>query len=496
METIIQYLNTLITVLYTSYINTGNRVLDNVIIGILSLLCINIIKNISNDWREYYNSIVFYLYGMKYQPLDIWKAPYIYNLTYTSKDNFFKNHKSIYIGFLQGIYSTDLSINWCVYITQILKPLVEKTRMTALVDDNGRIIRNESNEWLQYYIYPREYGLYIIAIDKYGSPIYYGTNGYIYFKYRDSYLEIDPYFTSYYKEEYYKIKNDVNVSNGIYVMKFVKNDYNLEGKLKKIGEISSKKTFDTLFYTQKDELLTVLDRFKNGSMYPSHIPIDNKIGILLYGPPGTGKTGTISAISNYLKRNITMINITEITTVDEFEKILDPARYKETVFVLDEFDCILDVLYKNTQTKEEKDDWSSILLAAEGEERKQILEMIRTGKKTQRQNLNMAYLLQKLDGLESSEGRIIIATTNNPDCINPSLLRPGRFDIKLCLGNCTQDMYCQILENYFKDEKNIRKRILNANIPDLKYSPLEIINMAIQCNTLNELLKKISSHYN
>jgi SpoVK/Ycf46/Vps4 family AAA+-type ATPase len=154
---------------------------------------------------------------------------------------------------------------------------------------------------------------------------------------------------------------------------------------------------------------------------------------------------------------------------------------------------MLDVLGKSEE-KEHKSDWGSMLLAAEGDERKQVIEMMKSGRKATKQSINMAYLLQKLDGIESAEDRIIIATTNNPDKINPALLRPGRFDLKLCLGNCTQDMYCQILENFYREsEKNVSKRVLKAAIPDYKYSPLELMNMAMQCESLSALLEKCCS---
>ena len=37
-------------------------------------------------------------------------------------------------------------------------------------------------------------------------------------------------------------------------------------------------------------------------------------------------------------------------------------------------------------------------------------------------------ILTSIDGLESMEGVIIIGATNRPDILDPSLLRPGRFD--------------------------------------------------------------------
>ena len=491
METIIQQLSTFITLLFNKNINTGDRILDNTLIGILSILCIKIIKDLIIEWRAYYNCIIFHLYGMKNHPLDLWKAPYSYNFVYLKNDEFFKNHKQYNMG--AALYShIELWSKWCNYTTQIMGPLIKKTKIIYLANENGNaVISDDINIWKKNRIdyNTMDSGLYIIAIDKYGYPIYYGTDGCLYFQNRNAYLEIEPHFASYWIQEYEKLIININVSNGIYVMKFgaVQSDT----KLEKIGIISSKKTFDTLFYTQKEELLNILEKFKKGEMYPGHIPMDNKLGIMLYGPPGTGKTGTISAIANYLKRNITIVNLTEITKVEQLEKILDPRRYKETIFVLDEFDCIMDVLGKNTEDDSTKNDWASMLMMAEGDERKQILDMMRNGRKAIKQGLNMAYLLQKLDGLESAEGRVIIATTNNPDKINPALLRPGRFDLKLCLGNCTQDMYCKILENFYKNEKDVCKRVLKAKIPEMKYSPLELMNMSMQSNNLDQLLEKI-----
>jgi hypothetical protein len=258
----------------------------------------------------------------------------------------------------------------------------------------------------------------------------------------------------------------------------------LPANMRRKGAISPNKTFDTLFYEQKSTLISLVSKFKEGRMYPSTISMDNKLGILLYGPPGTGKTGTISAIANMLQRHVIMINFSEVTTCAQLDTILSSANNKDYIYVFDEFDCILNVLTNpaaaqpKPDTKQEK--WHELLAVAEGDERKDILNMIRESKKPNANTpLDLAYLLSKLDGLEDNNDRLIIATTNNPDKINPALLRPGRFDLKLCLGNCTTAMYVDILSAYFQLSEEEKQIVRQAGIPERRFSPLEVINVAL-----------------
>ena len=105
----------------------------------------------------------------------------------------------------------------------------------------------------------------------------------------------------------------------------------------------------------------ILEKFKTKKMYPEHIPMDNKLGILLYGPPGTGKTGTISAIANYLERSLTVINFSVISTCKQLDSIMDPEKVKETIYVFDEFDCIPDVIGGEKQAEKQETDWGTLL---------------------------------------------------------------------------------------------------------------------------------------
>jgi ATP-dependent 26S proteasome regulatory subunit len=51
------------------------------------------------------------------------------------------------------------------------------------------------------------------------------------------------------------------------------------------------------------------------------------------------------------------------------------------------------------------------------------------GKRTQERTVSFQTLLNCLDGVGSQDGIIVVATANDPTCLDPAILkRPGRFD--------------------------------------------------------------------
>lgn len=47
-------------------------------------------------------------------------------------------------------------------------------------------------------------------------------------------------------------------------------------------------------------------------------------------------------------------------------------------------------------------------------------------------------MLNALDGVTSSQGRIVVMTTNYIDRLDPALIRPGRVDVKQYIGYATE----------------------------------------------------------
>ena len=65
-----------------------------------------------------------------------------------------------------------------------------------------------------------------------------------------------------------------------------------------------------------------------------------------------------------------------------------------------------------------------------------------------RSNLTFSGLLNTLDGVASSEERIIFMTTNYLERLDPALMRPGRVDSVHLLGNATESQARRLYERF------------------------------------------------
>jgi chaperone BCS1 len=70
--------------------------------------------------------------------------------------------------------------------------------------------------------------------------------------------------------------------------------------------------------------------------------------------------------------------------------------------------------------------------------------------RTDDDDLNLMGLLNVLDGVVDTPGRIVIMTTNHPEVLDPALIRPGRIDKKLELGFMLVNDVIGMLEHYYQ----------------------------------------------
>ncbi|XP_050245167.1 calmodulin-interacting protein 111 isoform X2 [Quercus robur] len=131
-------------------------------------------------------------------------------------------------------------------------------------------------------------------------------------------------------------------------------------------------------------------------------------GVLLHGPPGTGKTTLAQLCAQDAGVELFCVNGPEIVSqfYGESEKALhevfeSACQAAPAVVFIDELDAIAPARKEG------------------GEELSQRM---------------VATLLNLMDGINRTDGLIIIAATNRPDSIEPALRRPGRLDREIEIG--------------------------------------------------------------
>ena len=160
----------------------------------------------------------------------------------------------------------------------------------------------------------------------------------------------------------------------------------------------------------KEELQEIIDFLKEPQKFQrlgGRIPK----GVLLMGPPGTGKTLLARAISGEAKVPFFTISGSDFVEMfvgvgasrvrDLFEQ---GKKNAPCIIFIDEIDAV-------------------------GRQRGAGLG---GGHDEREQTLNQ--LLVEMDGFESNDGVILIASTNRPDVLDPALLRPGRFDRRVVVS--------------------------------------------------------------
>ena len=155
------------------------------------------------------------------------------------------------------------------------------------------------------------------------------------------------------------------------------------------------------------ELLTeIVDFLHNPGKY-QEIGASMPKGALLVGPPGTGKTLLAKAVAG--EANVPFFSISGSEFVEMFvgmgaAKVRDlfkqASEKAPCIVFIDEIDAV-------------------------GKKRDGRIG----GNDEREQTLNQ--LLTEMDGFDGSKGVVILAATNQPDSLDPALLRPGRFDRRI-----------------------------------------------------------------
>ncbi|KAF2794707.1 P-loop containing nucleoside triphosphate hydrolase protein [Melanomma pulvis-pyrius CBS 109.77] len=197
-------------------------------------------------------------------------------------------------------------------------------------------------------------------------------------------------------------------------------------------------------------------------------------GYLFHGPPGTGKTSFSAALAGRLNCDLYMINLATGDVSDKKLHRLFLALPKKCVVVIEDID--------------------SAGIGREQDVIPQIppLHLPRYPDERPRAKVTLSGLLNAIDGNASSEGRLLVMTSNNPDALDEALTRPGRIDKSVFFGNMSKlaatNIFVRLIgrttfatSNYSPDQIADKAAEFSGKLPANVFTPAQVQNFLQYC---------------
>ncbi|EEB06360.1 Rieske ISP assembly ATPase [Schizosaccharomyces japonicus yFS275] len=174
----------------------------------------------------------------------------------------------------------------------------------------------------------------------------------------------------------------------------------------------------------KEKLVADLREFLQNSKWYAERGIPYRRGYLLYGPPGSGKTSFLFALAGELDYDICVINLAERGLSDDRLNHLLSNLPPRSVVLLEDVDSA----FGGRKITDEMGFQSAVTFSG---------------------------LLNALDGVASSEERIVFMTTNHPERLDAALIRPGRVDYKAYFGNASPKQVRELFSRFYRADKKL-----------------------------------------
>ncbi|XP_022919134.1 mitochondrial chaperone BCS1 [Onthophagus taurus] len=174
-----------------------------------------------------------------------------------------------------------------------------------------------------------------------------------------------------------------------------------------------------------DRILQDCKEFINNPGWYTERGIPYRRGYLLHGPPGCGKSSYITALAGELEFGICVLNLSERGLSDDRLNHLLSVAPVQSIILLEDIDA---AFVSREDTVQQK-------AAYEGLNR-----------------VTFSGLLNCLDGVASTEARIVFMTTNYLERLDPALIRPGRVDLKEYIGWCSPHQLEIMYLRFYKGE--------------------------------------------
>lgn len=290
-----------------------------------------------------------------------------------------------------------------------------------------------------------------------------------------------------------------------------------------MSKLCTNKNLDNVYGKAMEIVRKRVRFFMNNKKWYQEKGVPYTLGILMYGEPGCGKTSLIKALSKDCQRHVFNIKLSECTTVSQINNlfftervttVLDGVNHSYNIpidkrlIVLEDIDCLSNIVLSRDTPSPTLPNVQSTIPPPRPDFQYQPMDLPgdmmafnyndlngfsswnemcappprTTSKKPETkeedlplfqhpQKLTLSYLLNVLDGVLETPGRIIIMTSNHPEKLDKALVRPGRIDLKVHFEKCSRydikDMINKIT-SLTPSEQDLER------IPDNYWTPAEV----------------------
>jgi chaperone BCS1 len=183
---------------------------------------------------------------------------------------------------------------------------------------------------------------------------------------------------------------------------------------------------------EKEHLVQDIEKFRKSQQRYERLGVPYHRGYLFYGPPGTGKTSLVSALAANFGLSIYLINLADFN-----DRTLMNAANQVTpnsVLLLEDVDCM-----KSTNARVPSSPRTNN--AAQEQNQKETA--------ADRNGVTLSGLLNALDGFYAPSNVFFMMTTNRIETLDEALLRPGRIDYRLYLGEASKEQKIELYRRFF-----------------------------------------------
>ncbi|WP_198170671.1 AAA family ATPase [Deinococcus arboris] len=154
-------------------------------------------------------------------------------------------------------------------------------------------------------------------------------------------------------------------------------------------------------------------------------------GYLLHGPPGNGKSSLVAALAGTYGLNVCVLNLATPELTDDRLNTLLGNLPRRALLLLEDIDAVF------------------------------------LGREARAPTVKLSFngLLNALDGVAAGEGRVTFMTTNDLAGLDPALIRPGRADRHLHLGNASPAQVAGMLRRFWPAWSAEQVDALAARVP-------------------------------